>query len=223
MERRAMICSSLRKRPDWASVVPALLQSPNPPRWKEARLETHDLALPLSLPGQPSHLAFRAIFLAPSDIGSHETHKRTERLFNLNGGRYVAIVLLMRQMEGVQESNSSAMMRLQLELIGGLEMPIIPVPTVESLPTAIKAFHYQLSTSAASRQLVTPARSLLPYCSDTGSLPEHAVNVISDITAGFKDLVSKATTPDGKQLLKDYLGEDADRVIRFWKDEYPIA
>ncbi|KAK9425074.1 hypothetical protein SUNI508_03214 [Seiridium unicorne] len=216
-----LICSSMRKRSDWASLFPALLQSTNPTgRWKEAQLETHDVAMPLPLPGQPSHLAFRAICLSSQDIGSLETRKRIERLYNVNGGQYIAVVFLMKQHN--EESGPAMMMKLQKELLGGWEMPIIPILETGTFPSTIKAFHHQLMTSAAPDKPPDPVRSLLPHCSDIGNLPEHTVNVLSDITKDFKEVISNATTPEGQRHLRDYLGNDAERLIKFWQAEYLV-
>lgn len=79
----------------------------------ETRLETHDVAVPLPLPGQPSHLALRAVCLSPQDVGSLETRKRLERLYNLNGGQYVAVVFLMENHN--KENGPALMMKLQME------------------------------------------------------------------------------------------------------------
>ncbi|KAI0125895.1 hypothetical protein BJ170DRAFT_685140 [Xylariales sp. AK1849] len=217
----ALICSSTRKRPDWASLVPALLQD-NTLRWKETSLETHDITIPLpAAAGLSPHSVFRAILLSPTSIGLDDTSRRIERLFNLNGGQYVAIVLLM--VRHGQENSTAVLMRLQLELVGGgVEMPIIPVPSVEAVPMSLLAFHHQLCTSAASRRRLDPARSLLPYCSATQPLPDHVVNVLSDITTDMKDLIKQATMPEGHQTLTEYLGQDAERVIKFWKEEYLV-
>jgi hypothetical protein len=101
-------------------------------------------------------------------------------------------------------------------------MPIIPVSSVENVPTTLWAVHQQLGASAASRRRPDPASSLLPYFSGTPKLSDHAVNIVSDITAGVKDLSEKATTVEGQQELTGYLGEDAKRIIAFWKEEYTV-
>ncbi|KAH6648480.1 hypothetical protein BKA67DRAFT_365057 [Truncatella angustata] len=216
-----LICSSIRKRPDWASLFPALLQSSNPTgRWKEAKLDTHDLAVPLHLSGQTARLHFCAICLSPQEVDSLETRKRIERLYNLNGGQYVAIVLLMEQHQG--SSDTAMMMKLQIELMSGLEMPIIPLSSTRELPATIMAFHRQLMTSAAPIKQAVTARCLLSHCSEIHHLGEHTTNLLSDITTDFRDLVHKATTLEGQQNLRDYLGNDAERVIKFWQDEYLV-
>lgn len=107
-------------------------------------------------------------------------------------------------------------------LLDGLEIPAIHVSCVTTAPTAITGFYNQLVAGAGSRTRPDPARSLLPYCSDTRRIPEHAVNVLSDVTTGFKDLVDKVATPEGRRELEGYLGEDAHGIIRFWQEEYPV-
>lgn len=81
----------------------------------EAALETHDLAIPMPLSGRPSsRLVFRAICLSPPDVGEPGTRRRMERLFHLNGGKYVAIVFLTRK-HSQREGDMTILMRLQLE------------------------------------------------------------------------------------------------------------
>jgi hypothetical protein len=67
----------------------------------------------MPMPSVDGNPKFRAIFLSPQEVNSHETRKRIERLFNLNGGQCVAIILLMKQ-HG-QASAVAMLMRLQLE------------------------------------------------------------------------------------------------------------
>jgi hypothetical protein len=98
-------------------------------------------------------------------------------------------------------------------------MPIIQVASVEAAPVAIVGFYKQLVASEMSRIQAEPTRSLLPYCSHAQRITEHAANVLSDITTGFKDLVGKVATPEGKQELEEYLGQDTSGIIRFWQED----
>lgn len=99
-------------------------------------------------------------------------------------------------------------------------MPVLPILRAETLPTMIQAFHRQLLQSSTSTKQPSAVRDLLPYCSDVNKLPEHTVNVLSDITTSLKDVITKATTAEGQQHLQEYLGDDAVRLISFWHDEY---
>lgn len=101
-------------------------------------------------------------------------------------------------------------------------MPIIPLLSPMEFTSTVMAFHHQLTTNEAPAKRVDAVRSLLPHCSYMHSLPEHTVNILSDITADFKDLIRKATTTNGKHHLRDHLGDDAENLIHFWQDEYMV-
>ncbi|KAH8675982.1 hypothetical protein BX600DRAFT_191628 [Xylariales sp. PMI_506] len=217
----SLICSSMRRRPDWASLVPALLQGGSKisvGKWKETTLEHHDIAIPMPLIGQFPRFTLRAICLSIQDVGTEKANARTERLFNLNGGQYVAILLLMQQ-HG-RGTGMAGLMRLQLQ--NDLELPIIPIASLTAAPGALQGFHQQLCTTAVSHNRPAPARSLLLYCSDDQVLKEHTINILSDITSDFKDLIAKATSSDGQKVLEEYLGPDAERVVNYWKTDYVI-
>ncbi|KAI1415940.1 hypothetical protein F5Y13DRAFT_140385 [Hypoxylon sp. FL1857] len=219
MSSNPLICYSLRKRSDWASLVPALLQGNNV-RWKEAKLDTHDAALPIPDPRGQSQRIMRAIFLSPSDIGTDSCRTRIQRLAHLNGGQDVAIMFLLKQ-EKEHASPMAAFMTLQLD-VGELEIPIIPVNSVSDAPKNLMAFHRQVSTSGRPRRMENPARTLLPYCSDRPPLSEHAVNVLTDITTGMRDLLDTMSTPAGQMRILEYLGSDSESAVSFWAREYLV-
>ncbi|KAI0176202.1 hypothetical protein GGR52DRAFT_349973 [Hypoxylon sp. FL1284] len=216
----ALICHSLRKRPDWASLAPALLQG-NGTRWKEAKLETHDVAIPLPSSGRQAQRALCAILLSPSDVGKDECRGRIQRLSRLSGGEDIAIVFLLKQEQG-QGSATAALMTLQLDLVGEFEMPIIPVNSVQAVSTNLMAFYRQICTSSGSSKKANPAQTLLPYCSDRPPLPEHTVNVLTDITSNIRDLLDTASTSAGQVKLAQYLGDNSESAISFWGDEYVV-
>lgn len=104
------------------------------------------------------------------------------------------------------------------------DMRLLPLYTVQALPTTLAAFIQQLSTvSHPSRPYKTIVHDLLSYSTLNPHLTEHKLNLLSDITSGFKELASKAATEEGKAILLEYLGEeDAQRVIDFWMFEYAL-
>ncbi|KAK8042319.1 hypothetical protein PG993_006842 [Apiospora rasikravindrae] len=213
-------CTSIRKRPDWAPLVSALLQSSGTLRWKGV-LQSHDVAMPLPPKDGRSKSVLRAILLCPQEIGSDATHQRIERLYHLDGGQHVVIVFMMK--ESRSGSAAASLMRLQLDLMNGLEMPIIPVSSIDAVPATLLAFHRQLATAGGGKKTLPASRSLLPHCSGAENLSEHSANVLSDVTTGMKDLSEKATSEQGKQELIRYLGEaEAERAISFWNDEFPM-
>lgn len=106
--------------------------------------------------------------------------------------------------------------------MGGREMPVLPIVRAEALSETTQTFQRQLLQTSASNKQPKAVRDLLPYCSDVHKLPEHTVMVISDITTGLRDVVTKATTAEGQEFLQEYTGDDAKRLISFWHDEYAI-
>ncbi|KAI2614636.1 uncharacterized protein GGS25DRAFT_472525 [Hypoxylon fragiforme] len=215
-----LVCCSLRKRPEWASLTSILLQQGDSVKWKETNLDTHDVALPLPSPGGKRQRVLRVILLSPSNVGTDECRGRTERLYHLNGGEDVAVVFLLKQ-EKDQTSPVVAMMTLQLDL-GNFVMPIVPINSPEAVPSTLMALHRQLSTSGGSRRVANPAQTLIPYCSDRPPLSEHAVNVLTDITSNIRDLLDMMSTPTGREKAIEFLGNDSENAMSFWTKEYLI-
>ncbi|KAI1827977.1 hypothetical protein F4861DRAFT_236283 [Xylaria intraflava] len=220
---RPLICSSLRKRPDWTSLPPLLLASGDVcGKWKEAQLDTHDVAVPLRTPGPFSQRVFRALFMSPRDVGSVKSSSRIERLYHVNGGRDVGIVFLLQHEDG-QQSAVASFMTLQLQLVADWELPIIPVESVAAVPASLVTLKRQLDSPVTSRKLPDPARNLLPYCSDKGRLAEHTVHVLTDTTSGFRDLLGKLSSDAVFQSeIVPLLDRDANGLRNFFTNEYLV-
>ncbi|KAI5927776.1 hypothetical protein F4810DRAFT_706519 [Camillea tinctor] len=217
-----LICSSMRKRPDWASLTAALLRSNTTnTRWRESKLDTHDVAMPLPTPDASSPRVLRTILVSPHDVGSDATRARIERLYHLNGGRDVAVVFLLKQYAGY-ESPMAMLMKLQIELVVDREMPIVPVDSVATVPTTLMTLHRQLGSSSRTPNATNPIRDLLPFCTDTQPLSEHAVNVLTDTTSNLRDMLEKASHPTLQVKMSDYLGSEARKMVSFWKEEYLV-
>ncbi|KAI0383919.1 hypothetical protein F5Y04DRAFT_23853 [Hypomontagnella monticulosa] len=215
------ICYSLRKRPDWASLATALPRG-NGIKWKETKLSTHDVALPLSGPRTKPQRVLRAILLSPSDVGTDDCRSRIQRLSHLNGGQDVVIVFLLKQGQD-QGSSTAALMALQLDLNEESRMPIIPVNSAQAVPTNLMAFQRQLCTNNGPRRIANPAQALLPHCSDRQQpLSEHAVNVLTDITTNIRDVLEMASTQPGRARMAEFLEGDSERAISFWAEEYLV-
>ncbi len=108
-------------------------------------------------------------------------------------------------------------------MVDKLDVPILPLATLEDLPTTIQAFHRPpcQPTTTARQWAPSAMQTLLPYCTIQPRLSEHATNVLSDITSDFRDLVDKAATAGGQSLLRNYLGEqEGESVISFWRCEH---
>jgi hypothetical protein len=165
---------------------------------------------------------------------------RIERLHHA-GGKNVGIVFLLRK-EDSQEGGTRDLMNLQamyemsipglLEtlnktrslLSSGIEMHIIPLCSISSLSQTLSTFHQQLFRSHHPTPTANSVNALLPYCSNTPPISEHARNVLSDICSSVPELAQASTTLDGQKWLKSWLTEQssvtADDVIGFWEQEY---
>ncbi|KAI1739350.1 hypothetical protein F4680DRAFT_449096 [Xylaria scruposa] len=206
---RPLICTSLRKRPGWAGLAPLLLKS------KETQIDTHDAAIPLN-----SERVFRVIFISPRDVAATESLNRIERLYNLNGGQDSGLIFLLNDEDG-QQNATHALMTLQLQLVGNWELPVIPVPSVATVEGSLATLRHQLMTT--SRKPPGPASRLLPFCSDREPLANHSVNVLTDVTSDFRDLMDKLSSdPMFESEIALLLGPDAEKMRSFWIDEYLV-
>ncbi|KAI0553770.1 hypothetical protein F4679DRAFT_435677 [Xylaria curta] len=213
--KQPLICTSLRKRHDWAGLAPLLLKSKSScGKWKETQIDTHDAAISLS-----SGRVFRVIFISPRDVAVTESLNRIERLYNLNGGQDSGLIFLLNDEDGYNATH--ALMTLQLQLVGNWELPVIPVPSVATVEGSLATLRHQLMTT--SRKPPGPASRLLPFCSDREPLANHSVNVLTAVTSDFRDLIDKLLSdpvfePEGALLL----GPDAEKLKSFWIDEYLV-
>jgi len=103
-------------------------------------------------------------------------------------------------------------------------LPIIPVESAAAVPARLLSLQQQLVTGSANREALGPAISLLPFCTgDRQPLAEHTVNILTDITSGFRDLVDKLSSADvSDSEIAQFLGRDTDKLKMFWKDEYMV-
>ncbi|KAH8905503.1 hypothetical protein BR93DRAFT_802212 [Coniochaeta sp. PMI_546] len=218
-----MFCTTLRKRPEWAAAVPILLRKQTR-NWKEKKLETHDVALPMPAIGtiDSGGVFLRLMLLSALDLKQPDTQQRIERLFYLEGGRRCAIVFLLSP-DG-NENGLLALGRLQIEIMEKfLTIPILPLMSLDDLPAMLEAFHGELIIPKPyqTHSVGSEAQALLPYCSVNPPLPQHPTHVLSDINTSFSDLLDKVSTGQGQAILQDYAGDDvAKRIIQFWTTEF---
>jgi hypothetical protein len=79
----------------------------------------------------------------------------------------------------------------------------------------------QLVSKAAHQKASSSAISLLPFCSDRQLLTEHTVNILTDVTSGFRDLIGKlSSNAEFESEIAQLLGQDAEKVRGFWREEY---
>ncbi len=54
-------------------------------------------------------------------------------------------------------------------------------------------------------------------------LAEHTVNILTDTTSGFRDLLDKlSSNPVFESEIAQLLGDDADKLKSFWADDYLV-
>ncbi|KAI1118920.1 hypothetical protein F5Y14DRAFT_184692 [Nemania sp. NC0429] len=214
-----LVCASLRKRSAWAGLTSSLLQSKSScGKWKETQLDTHDVAIPL-----PTQRVLRTILMSPPDVALTGSTSRIERLHSLTGGQDTAIIFLLVN-DDDQQNAVSALMTLQLKLIGNWDLPIIPVESVVAMPASLEALRRQLVCPVASSpKALSPTTCLLPFCSDGTPLADHTVNLITDTTSGFRNLVAKLSSDTVfESEIAPLLGDDAHTLRRFWTGEYLV-
>ncbi|KAK6587174.1 hypothetical protein PZA11_000464 [Diplocarpon coronariae] len=228
-----MFCTSLRNRPEWAT-VPNTLFSSQTLKWAEQTLSTHDLTIPLPKSRQHDTLeSFLLLALSPSDLiqesGAESAMSRIQRLYHYAGGMNVGILFLLN--EKVPKGNGTlAFMRLQATIFPTFDMPIIPLASLASLQTSLSAFQRQVVKTCRSptstQYTPSPATLLLPYCTSNPPVPEHARNVLGDICRNLSDIARTSTTREGQQLLREYLEDSnpgtAKDVIDFWAQEIVV-
>ncbi|KUI53914.1 hypothetical protein VP1G_01312 [Cytospora mali] len=192
--------------------------------YTESKLDTHDVNLPLpSSKDAPGTRYLRFILLSSADHDVTAIHQRIERLENLSGGCDAAIVWLLGD-----GGDASSYIQFRLNLLDKFEITAIPLRAIDDLPFTLQKFHrmfLQSDTAVRQPQPQMPENSavqmLLPYSGLSPPLPEHSVNILTDLTIGFADLANKASTAAGRMELVDYLGEEeAQRIILFWSQEY---
>lgn len=108
-----MFCSSLRKRPGFAS-LPATLLSLQNPKWKESNLESHDLGIPVPLPSDKHHM-FNIFLLSGHDMQPPmNAVARVERLYHKTGGRDLGVIFLLQE-NPPHGNGTTAFMELQMK------------------------------------------------------------------------------------------------------------
>ncbi|GAW16002.1 hypothetical protein ANO14919_054240 [Xylariales sp. No.14919] len=154
--------------------------------------------------------------MSPRDVASAASANRIERLYNLNAGQDSGIIFLLKHHDE-QQSAVSALMALQVQLVGKWVLPIIPVESIAAVPASLVAIHRQLPSPSPDKRKPSPAIHLLPFCSNREPLVEHTVNILTDMTSGFGDLLERlSSNSEFESELVQLLGEDGDKLKSFW-------
>lgn len=98
------------------------------------------------------------------------------------------------------------------------ELPIIPISLPRELLGCIDALRRQHTAGQIRKN---PANGqdiwdLASHCVQGKALSRDQVNVLTEITSGFKELAQNVGQPHGRAVLGQYLGaEDGERVVSF--------
>ncbi|KXJ95334.1 hypothetical protein Micbo1qcDRAFT_200751 [Microdochium bolleyi] len=223
-------CSSLRERTRGTPAVAAFRAA----KWKEADLATHDASM--LLPAQHAqHVpepTLRAAFVTAADLDTSKTSPdavwmRLERLYHLNGSGRDSVVVFILAEHGKPDGHAmNAYTKLQADLVDkDLAMPIAPCAKWEHAPQTLAAFHRELCLSRrpARPQIDTSTViELLRHSATRRPLSEHSVHVLTDLTVGLSDHLDKLSGQESRKKLLDYLGEEGERALAFWLEEYIV-
>ncbi|CZS76645.1 unnamed protein product [Fusarium graminearum] len=176
-----------------------------------------------SLPqGDLTYLERSVILSCLHELQSQEGKARVERLFLMEGGEHVAVILLL---DG--EDSMLGFSNVQAEwLCWDYAMPIIPINTIETLPGCLESLQQDYSRERSPHDANTSitSRDLVRWCVNGKALSRDQVNILTEITSGFGDLTSRSSLPSGQAIIREYLGsKDGGRLISFLTNDFPKA
>ncbi|KAL7909678.1 hypothetical protein GGI35DRAFT_393023 [Trichoderma velutinum] len=219
-----MFCSSLRQRKDWAPVVPAVSRAIGS-GWKETTLDGYDVSFALA-PHIKHHQSFFKILLLSSEEAKTAAAKaRIERLSMLDGGKNVAVMLLLEQSGRVD-----SLVDLQMSIVthGMASVPIIPMSSAAELVGRLDALRRQCAqahTASVSHRShadeVAEIRVLASHCVHGQALPPEHVDILTDVSAGLGSLAQLVFSAEGQRKVCDLLGDaQGSKVISFFTHGY---
>ncbi|KAK3341708.1 hypothetical protein B0T25DRAFT_350642 [Lasiosphaeria hispida] len=218
-----LICSSLRRHEPWGSVATQILQSGGK-LWKETNLESYDIALLLPREFQECSRHFRFLLLSPVDIERDGAMTRIKQLYDLGGYVDMAVVFLVD--ENRKEGATASFMKLQLDIMASdiPRIPVVPLFSPEALTTTLQSFMASLVSSRVARSWPADAtQDLLPYCIVNASLSSQSLDVLSNNSLSFRDLLVAVATDEGCNRISDIIGQaEAPRMFSFWTHEFAI-
>ncbi|KAK0285775.1 hypothetical protein LTR35_005115 [Friedmanniomyces endolithicus] len=219
-----MLCTTLRRRASFSSVVPALTTTAGL-SLRESRLDTHDIAIALGAADDPAtgiatttrHL--RYLLLAPSFLDQNHigiTLDRIQHFASLTGSQDLAIVFLLQPPPATgfasaqhlfdDASNSSrsssdgmyAYTSLQAALMDRSDIPyipILPLGTLSTLPDLLKR-HTSSMARSPPKAISRPPKSLdlLRLCTANPPMPQQTAYILSDLFPGLRELATACTS-----------------------------
>ncbi|KEY67514.1 hypothetical protein S7711_02434 [Stachybotrys chartarum IBT 7711] len=214
-----MFSTSLRKSKTWADAVPALLKGP-PFEWKEQQLRAYDIGFAVKTTNETESM-FALVLLISSDVGSSSTTERVERLSLLNGGRDVAIVLLL-----IGDNSVVELAQLQAETMNqNAVIPIIPITSIEDLRPRLDSLRRQRhQCSGKQASPVVSSSGIVSHCVRGPPLSSMQTAYLIDLCTDFKDLATNVFSLESQRVLRDFLGEaDGERLIEFFTNGPMLA
>ncbi|RFU74274.1 hypothetical protein TARUN_7971 [Trichoderma arundinaceum] len=146
-----------------------------------------------------------------------EAKARIDRLSMLNGGRNVAIVLLLEE-GGRVDSLVDLQMRIVTQ--GMAHVPIIPISSAAELVARLDALRRQCAAGAPRRSDVeemAELRNLASHCVQGPALCHDHVNILTDVSTGLGGLAQLVSSTEGQRKICDLLGDvEGSRVVSFF-------
>ncbi|UKZ52037.1 hypothetical protein TrVGV298_005804 [Trichoderma virens] len=187
----------------------------------EATLDGYDVSFALAPQSKHRQSFFRILLLSSEEAKTAAARARIERLFMLDGGRNVAVMLLLEQSGRVD-----SLVDLQMSIVthGMASVPIIPMSSAAELVGRLDALRrqcVQVHAGSVSRRShadeVAEMRGLASHCVHGQALPQEHVDILTDVSAGLGSLAQLVFSAEGQRKICDLLGDaQGSRVISFF-------
>ncbi|KAM3419678.1 hypothetical protein BST61_g3011 [Cercospora zeina] len=220
-----LFCNSLRRRPSYASAIPTLLAQANYDHIPEQLLNTHDIAVPITVETEPRnglprptrHLRF--LLLSPSTVADsklgttlgriqHFSFLTTEPIaiiFLLNPPRNSSFQSAKQLAEGAAESRTDgvagtlAFTKLHAEMVNQADLPcipILPLHSIDGLPTLLQSHAAKFVNQKAGQvRSTTTSRDLMQLCTWRQPMSGFTANVLSDTFDNLRDMAQAMIRP----------------------------
>lgn len=107
-----------------------------------------------------------------------------------------------------------------------LVMPVVACAKWTLVPQTLIAFHRQLCVNRRpAEQLQNKTKQVLEVLRHSATrkpLSDHGLHVLTDLTTSFRDYLEQLDGPETRDKISGYLGEEGDRALAFWLQEYVI-
>ncbi|KAK4062631.1 uncharacterized protein Triagg1_9872 [Trichoderma aggressivum f. europaeum] len=201
----------------------------------ETTLDGYDVSFALAPQGKHHQSFFRILLLSSEEAKTTAAKAKIERLSMLDGGKNVAVMLLLDQSGRVDSLVMQGICRKRPSLTeeppsivthGMASVPIIPMSSAAELVGRLDALRRQCAqahTASVSRRsrsradAVAEIRGLASHCVHGQALPREHVDILTDVSAGLGSLAQLVFSADGQRKICDLLGDaQGGRVISFF-------